>query len=113
MIFVCLLCRINRFVSARLFGATINQEMPYVMRKRDANLTGNDRFEGFCIDLLKTIAENLGFQYQLYLVPDGKFGAEDVQSKQWNGLVRELMDKVRHLFFFSFFSFCQTHFRHH
>jgi ionotropic glutamate receptor len=71
------------------------QEMPYVMRKRDANLTGNDRFEGFCIDLLKTIAENLGFQYQLYLVPDGKFGAEDVQSKQWNGLVRELMDKVR------------------
>lgn len=64
------------------------------MRKRDANLTGNDRFEGFCIDLLKTIAENLGFHYELYLVPDGKFGAEDVQTKQWNGLVRELMDKV-------------------
>ena len=63
------------------------------MRKKDANLTGNDRFEGFCIDLLKAVADSLGFQYELYLVPDAKFGAEDADGN-WNGLVRELMDKV-------------------
>lgn len=57
------------------------------------NLTGNDKFEGFCIDLLKTVADSLGFQYELYLVPDAKFGAADVDGN-WNGLVRELMDKV-------------------
>lgn len=59
------------------------------------NFTGripNDAFEGFCIDLLKTIAEMLGFQFELYLVPDAKFGAEDADGN-WNGLVRELMDK--------------------
>lgn len=57
------------------------------------NLTGNDKFEGFCIDLLKTVADSLGFQYELYLVPDAKFGAADGDGN-WNGLVRELMDKV-------------------
>ena len=63
------------------------------MRKKDMNLTGNDKFEGFCIDLLKTVADSLGFQYELYLVPDAKFGAADGDGN-WNGLVRELMDKV-------------------
>lgn len=52
----------------------------------------NEMFEGFCIDLLRAVSEMLGFQYQLYLVPDAKFGAEDSEGK-WNGLVRELMDK--------------------
>ena len=65
------------------------------MKKKDANLTGNDRYEGFCIDLLQTIAEALDFHYELHLVPDGKFGAQDIATKEWNGLVRELMDKVR------------------
>jgi len=32
------------------------QEMPYVMVRTERNLTGNDRYEGFCIDLLKAIA---------------------------------------------------------
>lgn len=65
------------------------------MKKKDAfNLTGNAKFEGFCIDLLQMIAEQLGFHYQLYLVPDGKFGAKNVKTGEWNGMVRELMDKV-------------------
>lgn len=65
------------------------------MRKRDSeNLTGNARFEGFCIDLLQAIADELGFNYELYLVPDNRFGAEDVTTGEWSGLVRELIDKV-------------------
>lgn len=35
------------------------QEMPYVMVRSERNLTGNDRYEGFCIDLLKAIAGNI------------------------------------------------------
>ena len=41
---------------------------------KNGNYTGNQRFEGFCIDLLDAIAINLGFQYELYFVPDGKVG---------------------------------------
>ncbi|GFT22207.1 glutamate receptor ionotropic, kainate 2 [Trichonephila clavipes] len=67
------------------------------MLKSDRNLTGNDRFEGFCIDLLRTIAELLGFNYDLYLVPDNKFGAENTTSGEWSGLVREIIEKVKFL----------------
>lgn len=45
------------------------EEKPYLML-REGNFTGNDRFEGFCIDLLKGIAQQVGFQYTIRLVPD-------------------------------------------
>src|SRR5258705_214099 len=67
--------------------------IPYVMLKA-GNHTGNDRYEGFCIDLLEAIADMLNFKYELYFVPDGKFGAENTTSGEWNGLVREIIDKV-------------------
>ena len=36
----------------------------------------------------------LKFEYELYFVPDGKFGAENQTTHEWNGLVREIIDKV-------------------
>lgn len=70
------------------------QEKPYVMVKEDKNLTGNARFEGFCIDLLKWIATQVGFHYAIRLVPDHMYGVYDPETKEWNGIVRELMEKV-------------------
>ncbi|CAG7826150.1 unnamed protein product, partial [Allacma fusca] len=67
-------------------------EKPYVMLKSDVNLTGNSRYEGFCIDLLKDVATLVGFQYTIEIVADGKYGVEDPHTKQWNGIVRELID---------------------
>lgn len=64
------------------------------MIKEDKNLTGNSKYEGFCIDLLHRIASQVGFHYAITLVPDNKYGAYDPATKQWNGIVRELMDKV-------------------
>ncbi|XP_033335771.1 glutamate receptor ionotropic, kainate 2 isoform X8 [Megalopta genalis] len=69
------------------------EEKPYVMVKEDKNLTGNARFEGFCIDLLKWIASQVGFQYAIRLVPDHMYGVYDPETKEWNGIVRELMEK--------------------
>lgn len=71
-----------------------SQEKPYVMVKNDANLTGNAMFEGFCIDLLKSIAAQVGFHFVLRLVPDHTYGVYDHETKEWNGIVKELMDKV-------------------
>ncbi|MGH0173115.1 UNVERIFIED_CONTAM: hypothetical protein FKN15_064713 [Acipenser sinensis] len=70
------------------------EEDPYVIfKKSDKPLYGNDRFEGYCIDLLKELANILGFTYEIRLVEDGKYGAqEDTNSGQWNGMVKELMD---------------------
>lgn len=75
--------------------SNLPQERPYVMVKEDKNLTGNARFEGFCIDLLKWIAGQVGFQYAIKLVPDHMYGVYDPETKEWNGIVRELMEKVR------------------
>ncbi|KAJ8924608.1 hypothetical protein NQ315_000758 [Exocentrus adspersus] len=69
------------------------EEQPYVLLKPQPSLAGNDRFEGFCIDLLKEIASMVGFEYRIVLVPDGKYGAYDFETGEWNGIVRQLMDK--------------------
>ena len=55
-------------------------------------LDGNDRYEGYCIDLLKRIAEIVKFNYTIKLVEDGLYGTK-VNGK-WNGLVKDLIDKV-------------------
>ncbi|XP_033607887.1 glutamate receptor ionotropic, kainate 2 isoform X14 [Cryptotermes secundus] len=71
----------------------MKHETPYVMHRAQGNLTGNARYEGFCIDLLKEIAAMVGFEYHIELVPDGKYGVYDLESGEWNGIVRQLMDK--------------------
>jgi len=64
------------------------------MHRAQSNLSGNSRYEGFCIDLLKEIATMVGFEYRIELVPDGKYGVIDLETGEWNGIVRQLMDKV-------------------
>ncbi|XP_059810345.1 glutamate receptor ionotropic, kainate 3-like [Hypanus sabinus] len=74
-----------------LIVTTILEE-PYVMfKKSDKPLSGNDRFEGYCIDLLKELANILGFVYDIQLTQDGKYGTPD-EKGQWNGMVKDLID---------------------
>lgn len=65
-----------------------------MFKKSDTPLYGNDRFEGYCIDLLRELAHILGFTYEIRLVEDGKYGAQDDNTGQWNGMVKELIDHV-------------------
>ncbi|XP_035391342.1 glutamate receptor ionotropic, kainate 1 isoform X2 [Electrophorus electricus] len=72
-------------------------ENPYVMyKKSDKVLYGNDRFEGYCLDLLKELSNILGFSYEVKLVSDGKYGAQNDKG-EWNGMVRELIDHIADL----------------
>ncbi|XP_070074168.1 glutamate receptor ionotropic, kainate 2 isoform X3 [Drosophila takahashii] len=66
-------------------------ETPYVMMHYGKNFTGNERFYGFCVDILETISHEVGFDYILDLVPDRKYGAKDPESGEWNGMVAQLM----------------------
>lgn len=61
-----------------------------------SNSTGNiyEDYEGYIMDLLKILAEQLGFHYDLYLVPDNKFGVMNTSTQEWNGMVREIIEKV-------------------
>ncbi|KAL3227153.1 hypothetical protein MRX96_048812 [Rhipicephalus microplus] len=63
-----------------------------MLKKSARKLEGNDRFEGYCVDLLHEISAMLGFRYRLKLVRDGAYGTRDSQGR-WNGIMRELVDK--------------------
>ncbi|XP_034139434.1 glutamate receptor ionotropic, kainate 2 isoform X3 [Drosophila guanche] len=66
-------------------------ETPYVMMHYGKNFTGNERFYGFCVDILETISHEVGFDYILDIVPDRKYGAKDPETGEWNGMVAQLM----------------------
>ena len=46
---------------------------------------------GLMIDLLGLIQNKLEFSYELYLVPDGKYGAIDDNTGLWNGMIGEVL----------------------
>lgn len=66
-----------------------------MMKKNHEMLEGNDRYEGYCVDLATEIAKHCGFKYKLTIVGDGKYGARDADTKIWNGMVGELVYGVR------------------
>ena len=76
----------------------LHQEDPYVMLKKNANqFEGNDRYEGYCVELAAEIAKHVGYSYRLEIVSDGKYGARDPDTKAWNGMVGELVYGVSSL----------------
>ena len=54
-------------------------------------MEGNDRFEGFAIELMSEIAKFLQFNITFKLVDDGKYGSVD-EHGNWNGMIKEVMD---------------------
>jgi len=56
-------------------------------------LTGNARFEGYCVDLADILAEKLELRYEFQLVSDKKYGAR-MDNGSWNGMVGELTRQV-------------------
>ena len=52
-------------------------------------MTGNDRFEGFAIDLMSEIAKFLQFNVTFKLVDDNKYGNKNEHGR-WNGMINEV-----------------------
>ncbi|XP_041800324.1 glutamate receptor 1a isoform X2 [Chelmon rostratus] len=76
----------------RTYIVTTILESPYVMLKKNHDqLVGNDKYEGYIVELAAEIAKHVGYQYKLKIVSDGKYGARDPETKMWNGMVGELV----------------------
>nr|XP_033770635.1 glutamate receptor ionotropic, kainate 5 isoform X1 [Geotrypetes seraphini]XP_033770636.1 glutamate receptor ionotropic, kainate 5 isoform X1 [Geotrypetes seraphini] len=68
-------------------------ENPYVMRRANfQEHKGNEQYEGFCVEMLKELADILKFQYRIKLVDDGLYGAPETNGS-WTGMVGELMNR--------------------
>ncbi|XP_054254422.1 glutamate receptor ionotropic, NMDA 3B [Indicator indicator] len=55
---------------------------------------------GYCIDLLEKLAEDMPFDFELYIVGDGKYGAW--KNGRWTGLVGDLLSGAAHMAVTSF-----------
>uniref|UniRef100_A0AAQ5XIX8 Glutamate receptor n=1 Tax=Amphiprion ocellaris TaxID=80972 RepID=A0AAQ5XIX8_AMPOC len=76
-----------------LTGTCMRNSVP--CRKHVKNTSGGAYIKqcckGFCIDILKKIARNVKFTYDLYLVTNGKHGKKI--NNVWNGMVGEVVYK--------------------
>ncbi|CAD6185962.1 unnamed protein product [Caenorhabditis auriculariae] len=71
---------------------------PFVMLKRtnpgEPERQGNDRFEGYCIDLLNLLAQNIsGFEYDLFVSDGNKYGARQPDGS-WDGMIGYLLNET-------------------
>ena len=56
-------------------------------------LTGNERFEGFTVDLIERLARDLNFKYEMYQSPGNVYGSA-INNKTWSGMVGEILNGV-------------------
>jgi len=65
---------------------------PFIMQKNSTHeLKGNNRYEGYVIDLVDELAKELDFRYQIEIVKDGSYGSIDNVTGKWNGMIGEVM----------------------
>uniref|UniRef100_G1QK76 Glutamate receptor n=1 Tax=Nomascus leucogenys TaxID=61853 RepID=G1QK76_NOMLE len=74
-----------------LFAELANGSVPRALRKC---------CYGYCIDLLERLAEDTPFDFELYIVGDGKYGA--LRDGRWTGLVGDLLAGRAHMAVTSF-----------
>lgn len=62
------------------------------MKESSDQLEGNDRYEGFTIDLIDKLSEILGFGYEFEV--EDEYGSRDPVTHKWNGMALQLMEDV-------------------
>ena len=55
-----------------------------MLKDDSSNRSGNDRFEGFLMDLLNALADKLHVNFEVELQADGRYGSRD-ESGEWTG----------------------------
>jgi len=81
----------------------VDQSLPYLSERiakpgEDEKFEGNQRYQGYCVDLAEEIAKklrknNIPFNYELKLVEDGEYGARQ-NDGTWSGMIGELTSGV-------------------
>ena len=74
-----------------LNNALFFQSPPFVFRVEDVNGT---HYEGYAIDVLQRVAEELDFNYELIEPQDGLFGVK-LENGSWNGIIRDILAGVK------------------
>ncbi|XP_036222655.2 glutamate receptor ionotropic, kainate 2 [Bactrocera oleae] len=73
---------------------------PYFMEipeKVEQNVTGNERYMGYAVDLIKELANLMNFEYVFVPVADNGYGKYNKETKQWDGIIGELVNNDAHM----------------
>jgi len=76
---------------------SVVQNKPWIMLKEDSsNRVGNDRYEGFLVDMLDKLAAMFNVNFELQEQADGRYGARD-ESGNWNGMIGSVISETADL----------------
>ncbi|XP_053398486.1 glutamate receptor 2-like [Mercenaria mercenaria] len=91
---------VNMTDGVSVYRVTSIADEPFLMIKKENKdgvpYVGNERYEGYCVDLAKMVAKRVGFEYKIQLVKDKKYGALEKtvdNVTRWNGMIGELVRK--------------------
>lgn len=77
----------------KTFIVLISLTAPYGMeRESSTSLIGNDRYEGFAIDIIHLCSEILGFNYTFQVESD--YGSKNEITGKWSGMLGKIMADV-------------------
>ena len=71
--------------------------MMYRPTPKGVTFKGNERFEGFTIDLLQRVSKDLQFKYHIIVSPGNLYGQQG-KNGEWNGMVGSIMARVIYIF---------------
>ena len=81
---------------------TTTTTVPYVIKKplpkgtppeAEERMSFEEKYEGYVVDFVKHLAEEVKFKYKFHLVGDGNYGKPDPMTGKWNGMIGELLDQ--------------------
>lgn len=80
-------------IQNRTLIVLISLTPPYGMQKESMTmLTGNERYEGFAIDVIQQLSEILEFNYTLQVEKD--YGKLNNKTGKWSGMLGKIMAEV-------------------
>lgn len=76
----------------RTFIVLIAISHPYGMLKQSSDtMTGNDRYEGFGIDIIQELSKMLGFNYTFEVQADSVYGSLSKKTGKWSGMLGKII----------------------
>jgi len=56
-------------------------------------LSFEEKYEGYVIDFVKALAQEVKFKYKFHLVGDTNYGSKNPDTGEWNGMIGELLQQ--------------------
>ncbi|XP_018368899.1 PREDICTED: glutamate receptor ionotropic, kainate 2-like isoform X2 [Trachymyrmex cornetzi] len=80
----------------KIFRISVMESAPYIIEVADGTrgeIINQKHYEGYCIDLINEIADFLNFKGVVFEIVTNKQGKYDPVKKEWNGLIRRIVDR--------------------